>query len=388
MESSIQELILKARRERLARRGAAGRCRLGMMRHLYIVLDMSANMATQDLRPTRLRCALRVIEQFVEEFFYLNPISQLGMIATKDKRAEILTELAGNPKKHLETIRKLMSEGIGICRGEPSLQNSLETALQTLKHKPGHASREVLVVMGSLTTCDPTDIDATIQACKAANVRCSVICLAAEVRIFKHLANLTNGEFGVILDDCHFRDLLHSHLEPPPSAATAEASLIKMGFPCHSGHQSDKESQSGLGLCMCHLDGPVGASSVAGSKLSVSGYLCPQVSNVSPFSPCTKNGPIIAFNPLVQRQVLRTARGVSDLRPDARVRAPSGAILPPPVPAAALCRSPGCGPRPFCDLNGLLLLLRAPVPLADGGGGRHRQVLPVPVLPEDVLRRV
>jgi transcription initiation factor TFIIH subunit 2 len=128
--------------------------------------------------------------------------------------------------------------------------------------------------MGSLTTCDPTDIDTTIQTCKSSNVRCSVICLAAEVRIFKHLANVTGGEFGVILDDSHFRDLLHAQLEPPPSSAAAEASLIKMGFPCHSGHQSEAapESHSGLGLCMCHLD-----ASGAGSKLSVSGFLCPQV---------------------------------------------------------------------------------------------------------------
>jgi transcription initiation factor TFIIH subunit 2 len=143
MDSAIQDLILKARRERLAKRGAAGRCRLGMMRHLYLILDMSANMATQDLRPTRLRCALKIVELFIEEFFYLNPISQLGLIVTRDKRAEVVTELAGNPKKHLENVRRMMTEGISNCRGEPSLQNSLETAMQTLRHKPGHASREV-----------------------------------------------------------------------------------------------------------------------------------------------------------------------------------------------------------------------------------------------------
>lgn len=53
----------------------------------------------------------------------------------------------------------------------------------------------------------------------------------------KELTKRTGGEYGVILDDCHFRDLLHAHLEPPPTAASAssEASLIRMGFPCHSG---------------------------------------------------------------------------------------------------------------------------------------------------------
>ena len=138
--------------------------------------------------------------------------------------------------------------------------------------------------MGSLTTCDPSDIDETIKACKKSNVRCSVICLAAEVRIYKHLTKETGGEFGVILDDSHFKDLLQTHLEPPPSSTSAEASLIKMGFPCHSGHQSgqsgssDDQTRSGLGMCLCHQDlqqeDRQGVDS--GSRLSVSGFLCPQ----------------------------------------------------------------------------------------------------------------
>lgn len=31
------------------------------------------------------------------------------------------------------------------------------------RHMPGHASREILVIMGSLTTCDPGNIHDTIQ---------------------------------------------------------------------------------------------------------------------------------------------------------------------------------------------------------------------------------
>ena len=70
----------------------------------------------------------------------MNPISQLGVIVTKDKKAEIYTEMAGNPKKHVEQLQKLIES---VCKGEPSLQNSLEVALQTLSNMPSHASREV-----------------------------------------------------------------------------------------------------------------------------------------------------------------------------------------------------------------------------------------------------
>lgn len=46
--------------------------------------------------------------------------------------------------------------------GEPSIQNGLDIALQTLKMIPAHASREILLILGSLTTCDPGDITETI----------------------------------------------------------------------------------------------------------------------------------------------------------------------------------------------------------------------------------
>lgn len=46
---------------------------------------------------------------------------------------------------------------------EPSIQHGLEIALQTLKMIPAHASREILLIMGSLTTCDAGDINETIE---------------------------------------------------------------------------------------------------------------------------------------------------------------------------------------------------------------------------------
>ena len=78
----------------------------------------------------------------MEEFFYLNPISQVGLVITRNKRAELISELAGNPRQHVESIKRLSQE-TSECSGEPSLQNSLELTIQTLRHMPAHASREV-----------------------------------------------------------------------------------------------------------------------------------------------------------------------------------------------------------------------------------------------------
>ena len=43
------------------------------------------------------------------------------------------------------------------------------------QNMPSHTSREILLLMGSLTTCDPGDIQDTINNLKAQSIRCSVI---------------------------------------------------------------------------------------------------------------------------------------------------------------------------------------------------------------------
>ncbi|KAJ8966977.1 hypothetical protein NQ314_003200 [Rhamnusium bicolor] len=263
LEASVADIIQRAKRKRQALK--QGSQKLGMMRHLYILLDCSDSMSSQDLKPTRLLCTLKLLEIFIEEFFDQNPISQMGIIIMHNKRAEKISDLAGNFRKHIKYINTLNRTSL---IGEPSLQNGLEMALSSLKLLPSHASREILVIMGSLTTCDPGDISTTIDNLKLEGVRCSVIGLAAEVHVCRQLANQTGGVYNVILDDSHFKDLLLQQVDPPPAAVCLESSLIKMGFP----HQINVEgSEEPLTMCMCHVD-----SIDDGSKLTTGGYYCPQ----------------------------------------------------------------------------------------------------------------
>lgn len=100
----INDIIQKAKRKRQdARKGSS---RLGMMRHLYIILDCSEAMSIPDLKPTRFLNTLRLLQVFIEEFFDQNPISQIGIILLKNKRAEKLTDLAGNYKNHIKMLQR------------------------------------------------------------------------------------------------------------------------------------------------------------------------------------------------------------------------------------------------------------------------------------------
>ncbi|XP_032310013.1 general transcription factor IIH subunit 2 isoform X2 [Drosophila ananassae] len=152
---------------------------------------------------------------------------------------------------------------------EPSLQNGLDLALKTLKVVPSHASREIVVIMGSLTTCDPVDINLTIDELKKEGIRCSVISLSAEIHVARYLTQQTLGTFGAVLDDAHFRDQLMSQVDPPPAAKTQHNSLIRMGFPHTKNEVEGKDAP--LSMCMCHIE-----NLEEPSVLCTTGHHCPQ----------------------------------------------------------------------------------------------------------------
>ena len=63
-------------------------------------------------------------------------------------------------------------------------------------HLPTHSSREILIIFGSLTTCDPGNIHDTLDACVKDRIRISVVALAAEMKICRELCDKTGGMFS------------------------------------------------------------------------------------------------------------------------------------------------------------------------------------------------
>ncbi|XP_066951535.1 general transcription factor IIH subunit 2 [Macrobrachium rosenbergii] len=257
IEPSVTEMIQRARRRRLLEREAS--VRLGIMRHVFVILDMSQAMSEQDFKPTRQICLLKILEDFIKEFHDQNPISQMGLITMQSKTAKPCSNLSNNPQRHMEAIKKLLDSP---CRGEPSIQNALDVALSSLRHLPRHTSREVLIIYAALTTCDPGEIENTVKKVKEANVRVSVIGLTAELHVCKEISQETGGSMSVSMNDVHLKELINEHLEPPAASVKMDHTLIKVGFP----HQVNIDAKAAL--CMCHLDDL--------PALNTRGYYCPQ----------------------------------------------------------------------------------------------------------------
>ncbi|SNX87371.1 probable SSL1 - TFIIH subunit (transcription initiation factor), factor B [Melanopsichium pennsylvanicum] len=281
LESAVRSLIEGSKRRRGLKDVAP--VQRGIIRHLVLLIDLSASMLEKDMRPNRFDVTLQYAREFVNEYFDQNPIGQLSIIGTREGIAERLAMMGGNTVDHTASLsnkRRLEP------RGEPSLQNALEMARSSLVHLPASNSREVLAIFGSLTTCDPGNIHDTIDTLVKDNIRVSVVHLAAEVKVFKDVCTKTGGTFSVALNEGHFHDSLFELVAPPAVEAprrrirpkrthgqarsTAEeqeegeeavqvgADLLQMAFPLRLPAHTTPT------LCACH------------SKSRGSGYICPR----------------------------------------------------------------------------------------------------------------
>lgn len=228
--------------------------RKGLIRYLYVILDLSRGMSAKDWKPHRCAVAIETLQDFVKEYLDQNPISQIGILGMKGHESVKLSDLSGNPKVHLEQLGKATT-----VTTEPSLQNALEMAKTSLKLTPTYGSREILFVCGSLTTADPGDIMSTVAALKKENIRVSFIGFGAEMYLLQRIAEATNGSYTVALDKQHLKVTLTGFTIPCPLAVSnsiKHSSLIQMGFP--------ERKRGVMSLCMCH------------QAFTTSGYYCPR----------------------------------------------------------------------------------------------------------------
>ncbi|OCT52407.1 TFIIH basal transcription factor complex p47 subunit [Cladophialophora carrionii] len=258
--SAVEGLLEAGKRKRLLKDTTP--LQRGIIRHLILILDMSLAMNEKDLRPTRYLLTLSYTESFIREFFEQNPISQLGIIGMRDGVATSISDMSGNPTSHLAAIRQCRLSASTEPKGNPSLENALEMARAGLFHAPSHGTREILLIFGALHTSDPGNIHSTINSLVQDKIRATVIGLAAQVAICAELVSKTNhgdqSNYGVVLDEQHFRELFMAVTTPPvthESANQTTSSLLMMGFPSRT--VEDHPS-----LCACH------------TRPSRTGYLC------------------------------------------------------------------------------------------------------------------
>jgi len=69
--------------------------RRSIIRHLFIIVDLSESMMDKDFRPTRFEVTLTYLRGYVTEWFDQNPLGQMGIILLRDRLAETLVPMGG-----------------------------------------------------------------------------------------------------------------------------------------------------------------------------------------------------------------------------------------------------------------------------------------------------
>jgi transcription initiation factor TFIIH subunit 2 len=237
--------VIRRRRKRLEQNDYAQRNRRvvrDMIRYLYILIDCSRWVRDKDpvLPPgTRIDVMVQLLQEFVQEFYDQNPLSHLGFVIVKNGEAEILTQLSSSSKTHklaLQSVLELAANEGPSGGGEFSLQNGLEVAGRSLGHQPRHGSREILILCGAMSTCDPGHVlTETLPRLKAASIRVSTLALSAEMHVCRKVADVSGGSMGVCLDKAHMRDWLLGQCVPPPALRQQQrdfcCEMVQMGFP-------------------------------------------------------------------------------------------------------------------------------------------------------------
>lgn len=207
--------------------------RRGIIRYLVVALDCSESALETDYRPSRIEATSAALQKFVDDYYDQNPISQLAVILTRDRKAEKCSDLSGNARSHIDHLRK-----VHYAHDLASLESCILLAMKLLRHIPNYGHRELLVVFNSLSSCDAGDIFHTVQKARLAKLRISVITTTAEIFICRQLAELTGGSFNVAMDAAHLSELLQKHTVPPAdlmaapdAAAPRYTEFIRMGFP-------------------------------------------------------------------------------------------------------------------------------------------------------------
>ena len=153
-----------------------------MVRYVVLIIDLSNGLDPKhntDLRPHPLTAFRNLAELFVREFFEQNPVSQLGLVVTRDRQAHMTSHIGGSPKQHIAKMEKEWGEE--PC-GQPTLEKSLKIAQQALLGTPTYGSREIVVLYGSAHTVDPGDIHDAIDGLSTHAIRAR--CAGASSTVF------------------------------------------------------------------------------------------------------------------------------------------------------------------------------------------------------------
>jgi transcription initiation factor TFIIH subunit 2 len=251
-------------------------CVRGLIRSLVVIVDLSRNgLKPRDFGMPRIRIITQQLQSFFSSFIDQNPLSEIAVISTSGYRATLQSQLSGNLEAHLASVATMANYD---ASGEPSLLTSIEMAMAVLSNARPFSTREILLIYGSMNTCDSAPIDTIEQIVGAEGTGAIVSAIGFDAKIFaiERIVKASGGIYRIPTCPEQFEDLLLAHVRPPAWSDRAQAfELVPFGFvkPVTEMHSFDVGLVKGGGSEL------PGISNVAcpkcGTRVFVSPGYCP-----------------------------------------------------------------------------------------------------------------
>lgn len=177
------------------------------------------------------------------------------MVAMLHGQAITVSPLSGCLSEQIDLLEELRERD--VAGGSVSLVNGLQRCSALLMASAPYATREIVVLFGSINTCDAGNIDATLQELKTKGIQITIIALTPEVSVLRRMARTTGGSYHVARSLDEYRNAILNVQKAPDWGPLMETRLVPMGFP--------RRLQTTVAtLCVCH------------NRPSLKGYLCPR----------------------------------------------------------------------------------------------------------------
>jgi len=99
---------------------------------------------------------------FIPQFYSASPLGQLGLVVLRDRRADRLVSLGGSPTELKIQLEKIFDEGLK-CSGQCSLINAINVSSNMLNSIGEYSNKEIIFIIGALSTIDPQSPESTIE---------------------------------------------------------------------------------------------------------------------------------------------------------------------------------------------------------------------------------
>lgn len=195
------------------------------LRKMHLVIDFSQIMLEKDFFPNTIHMVLSKTTDFIQEFFELNPLSNMALSIMKDKKCVLLSNFKNNPSELLQIVENLRkknsiaeekffeelnkdSEVAGkedIPSGTISLENTLKATWELMAEQPLYYIREVLIIIGSVNTRDSFDLYDSIKKANESFIIVNMLSVIGSTHVYQQICQKTSGRLEVAISDHDFK---------------------------------------------------------------------------------------------------------------------------------------------------------------------------------------